>query len=209
MVRAADEPDSAYGLIAESADVAADRMSVTFKLRPAAQFSDGSPGDRRRRRLLLQHAEGEGPSELSHRHARRHQGRGARQAHRALHIPRHPGPRSATVGRRPLRAAQGLLCDTALRGNHAEGPRRFRPLHDRRPQAGRLHHLQAARRLLGEGPARQSRPLQLRRDPLRVFPRPNRRARSLEIRRSSICARSSPPRTGRRPTTFRRSRTAA
>ena len=33
MVRAQDEPDAMYGLIAESADVAADRMSVTFKLR--------------------------------------------------------------------------------------------------------------------------------------------------------------------------------
>jgi microcin C transport system substrate-binding protein len=43
MVRAADEPDAAYGLIAKSADVAADGMSVTFKLRPEANFSDGSP----------------------------------------------------------------------------------------------------------------------------------------------------------------------
>ena len=38
MARALDEPDAVYGLIAESADVAADRHSVTFKLRPEAQF---------------------------------------------------------------------------------------------------------------------------------------------------------------------------
>ena len=34
MTRAADEPDAVYGLVAESAEVADDRMSVTFYLRP-------------------------------------------------------------------------------------------------------------------------------------------------------------------------------
>ncbi|MEQ1714668.1 MAG: extracellular solute-binding protein [Hyphomicrobium sp.] len=43
MVRAQDEPDALYGLIARTADVAADGMSVTFKLRPEAKFSDGTP----------------------------------------------------------------------------------------------------------------------------------------------------------------------
>jgi len=42
MVRAMDEPDAVYGLVAQSADVAPDGMSVTFKLRPEAKFSDGS-----------------------------------------------------------------------------------------------------------------------------------------------------------------------
>ena len=43
MVRAEDEPDAMYGLVAKSADVAADKMSVTFKLRSEAKFSDGTP----------------------------------------------------------------------------------------------------------------------------------------------------------------------
>ena len=43
MVRAADEPDAVYGLIAESAAVADDGQSVTFTLRPEARFSDGTP----------------------------------------------------------------------------------------------------------------------------------------------------------------------
>jgi microcin C transport system substrate-binding protein len=43
MVRASDEPDSHYGLLAESVTIAPDLMSVTFKLRPDAKFSDGSP----------------------------------------------------------------------------------------------------------------------------------------------------------------------
>jgi microcin C transport system substrate-binding protein len=42
MARAFDEPDAVYGLIAATADVAADGLSVTFKLRPDAKFSDGS-----------------------------------------------------------------------------------------------------------------------------------------------------------------------
>lgn len=43
MVRAQDEPDAVYGLVAQSADVAGDGMSVTFKLRPEAKFADGTP----------------------------------------------------------------------------------------------------------------------------------------------------------------------
>ncbi len=43
MTGAADETGSAYGLIAQSADVAADGLSVTFRMRPEARFADGSP----------------------------------------------------------------------------------------------------------------------------------------------------------------------
>jgi peptide/nickel transport system substrate-binding protein len=37
------EPFSLYGLLAESIDVSDDRQTVTFKLRPEAKFSDGTP----------------------------------------------------------------------------------------------------------------------------------------------------------------------
>ena len=43
MARAADEPDAVYGLVAKSAEVAPDGMSVTFTLRPEAKFADGTP----------------------------------------------------------------------------------------------------------------------------------------------------------------------
>ena len=43
MEGAGDEPSSAYGLLAETADLALDGKSITFKLRPEARFSDGSP----------------------------------------------------------------------------------------------------------------------------------------------------------------------
>lgn len=41
MERAADEPDSMYGLVAKTADIAADGKSITFALRAEAKFSDG------------------------------------------------------------------------------------------------------------------------------------------------------------------------
>jgi microcin C transport system substrate-binding protein len=43
MVRAQDEPDAVYGLVAESAELADDKRSVTFRLRPEARFRDGTP----------------------------------------------------------------------------------------------------------------------------------------------------------------------
>ena len=43
MVRAADEPDSVYGLVAQSAVPDPDGKGITFKLRPEAKFADGSP----------------------------------------------------------------------------------------------------------------------------------------------------------------------
>ncbi|MGH8691641.1 MAG: extracellular solute-binding protein [Burkholderiales bacterium] len=38
-----DEPTTAYGLLAEDIEVAADGLSVTFRLNPAARFHDGTP----------------------------------------------------------------------------------------------------------------------------------------------------------------------
>jgi len=43
MTRAQDEPDADYGLIASSAEVAPDKKSVVFHMRPEAKFADGSP----------------------------------------------------------------------------------------------------------------------------------------------------------------------
>jgi len=43
MVPSFDEPETMYGLIAQSVDVADDRGSVTFTLNPAARWHDGQP----------------------------------------------------------------------------------------------------------------------------------------------------------------------
>lgn len=42
MARAMDEPDAVYGLVAKTADLAEDRKSLVFELRPEAKFSDGT-----------------------------------------------------------------------------------------------------------------------------------------------------------------------
>lgn len=43
MEQSLDEPFSQYGLLAEDVALAPDRLSVTYRLNPAAKFSDGSP----------------------------------------------------------------------------------------------------------------------------------------------------------------------
>jgi microcin C transport system substrate-binding protein len=43
MVRAYDEPDAVYGLIARSVVRAPDGLSITFHMRPEAKFADGTP----------------------------------------------------------------------------------------------------------------------------------------------------------------------
>ena len=43
MTASADEPFTQYGLLAETVDIADDRRTVTFVLREAARFSDGTP----------------------------------------------------------------------------------------------------------------------------------------------------------------------
>jgi microcin C transport system substrate-binding protein len=43
MVRALDEPDAIYGLLAEHLTISEDRNAFTFRLRPEARFHDGSP----------------------------------------------------------------------------------------------------------------------------------------------------------------------
>ena len=43
MVRAYDEPDALYGLVAESIEYPEDLSYVAFNLRPEARFHDGEP----------------------------------------------------------------------------------------------------------------------------------------------------------------------
>ncbi len=43
LVGNSEEPTTAYGLLAEDVEVAPDRLSATFRIRPEARFGDGSP----------------------------------------------------------------------------------------------------------------------------------------------------------------------
>src|ERR1700737_2306333 len=42
MVRAGDEPDAMYGLVAKSVEISPDKLSYRFTLRPEARFHDGT-----------------------------------------------------------------------------------------------------------------------------------------------------------------------
>src|SRR6202008_37602 len=42
MVRAGDEPDAMYGLVAKSVQISPDKLTYRFTLRPEARFHDGS-----------------------------------------------------------------------------------------------------------------------------------------------------------------------
>ncbi len=84
MVRAQDEPDAVYGLLAESAEVADDNMSVTFYLRPEARFRDGTQVTAADVAFTLETLKNEWPSALSARAARRGQRHRHRPADRAI-----------------------------------------------------------------------------------------------------------------------------
>ena len=113
MARATDEPDAMYGLVAESADVAADRTSVTLQAAPEAKFSDGTPVTADDVVFSFEHAEGQGPSALSHRAARRRQGRSARRRTVRYTFQGELVARPAAGRRRPAGAVEGLLSPRA------------------------------------------------------------------------------------------------
>ena len=101
---------------------------------------------------------------------------------------------------------EGLLYGASVRADVAGPPLGSGPYKIGYLQARHIRQLQATRRLLGQGSAGERGPLQFRRVALRVLSRPHARARRHAVGRLSTSARSSPPRTGRRATTCRRSR---
>ena len=100
------------------------------------------------------------------------------------------------MGQLPI-AAQALLGRARVRQDDARAAARQRPLPDQERRSRPLDHLRARQRLLGGRPAGQQGPLQLRRDPLRVLPRPERGARGVQGRAATTCgsrtARASGP----------------
>ena len=179
----------------------------TFKLRPEAKFADGTPVTADDVVFSLRDAEGEGPSAAIALHAARcGEGRGARC--RTPCATRSRATWCATCRwsspTLPI-LSKAYYATQRLRSDDARAAARLGPLRDRRLQAGHLRHLQAPRRLLGQGSAGQSRPLQLRRDALRVLSRPHRsssracKAGAYRLARGVHLAA-----TGRRATTSRR-----
>ena len=180
-------------------------MSVTFNLRPEAKFADGTP-------LTADDVVFSFDTLKSKGHPIYHQtlqdvvkAEALDPADGPLHIHRRSRARPAAHRRRAADLLQGLLRDARLRRDHARAAARLGALSGRQDRARAHHRLPAQPRLLGEGSAGQSRALELRQDPLRIFPRPHRRRWRRSRPAPTISARSSPPKSGRPNTISRRS----
>jgi microcin C transport system substrate-binding protein len=166
MTSAGDEPDSMYGLVAKSADLADDKLSVTFTLRPEAKFADGSPltaedvkfsfdilksdGHPIYRTILrdVVSAEVLTPDSIKYTF----QGEAVRD------LPQ-------TVAGLPI-FSKAFYATRTFNETTLEPPLGSGPYVIDSWRQGRSVTYQAARRLLGEGPAREPGALELRRDPL-------------------------------------------
>ena len=110
------------------------------------------------------------------------QGRSARSAHRALRPHRRQRPRAAADPRPDADPAEARHRRGDVRRDVDDAADRHRPLSHRPRQAGLQHRVRAQSRLLGPRPADQSRPVEFRRDPLRVLSRRERGVRSIQTR---------------------------
>ena len=188
LVGSADEPDAAYGLIAESLEYPEDRSWVIFNMRPEAKFSDGDADHRRGRGLHLQRAAGEGRALLpdhpaGHRRASR---RSTPHKVKFTFKPDVRQARPARAGRRPLDPAQALLRHRRVRRLHAGAAGRLRPVRGGRRPARQVDQVLPQPRLLGQGSAGERRQRQLRLLRLPVFRRQHRRLRGAEGRRVPV-----------------------
>ena len=174
MTAAADEPDAVYGLVAESAELAPDGKSVTFHLRPEARFSDGTKltaedvafsfdtlktkGHPIFRQTLQDVVKAEALDPQTVRYT--FDGELVRD------LP-------LTVAALPI-FSKAYYTKRAVRRDDPGAAARLRALSRRQDRARPQHRLSPQPGLLGQGPAGQSRAVELRQDPLRIFPRPHR-----------------------------------
>jgi hypothetical protein len=182
LVRAVDEPDAVYGLLAEKIEYPEDRSWVVFTLREGATFADGHPVTSEDVVFTF--------ATLKEKGAPRYQ----IDLRTWPPSPRSRPARSGSTSRRARDArphrqrrhlrdpARALLRDRAVRGLDARAAPRLGTLrrHPRRPRP--LRHLLPERGLLGRGPARERRQQQLRLHPLRLLRRLHRRLRGAEGR---------------------------
>ena len=191
MARSQDEPFTLYGLIAEKIDVADNRTEVTFHLNPLAKFSDGQPVTAADVLFSFEVLRDKGrpnyrtyykkvvKTEVLSDHMIRFVFADAEDRELPL-----------ILGLMPMLPRHAMSADN-IRPDHPHAHRRLRPLPHRLRRSGPRHHLRAQPGLLGARPARQPRPLQLRRDPLRILPRGHDPVRSLQDRQHR------PPQRGR------------
>ena len=150
MARAEDEPDAMYGLAARAVRISADGLTYRFLLRPGITLPRRQRAHRARRRLLAEHAEGEGPPD-----------------HHSSCCAISPARRRATTRpwwcalRRSARAtcrcsspslpifSRAYYCQPSVRRDDARDAARLRPLQGRTLRGRALHRIRAGQGLVG------------------------------------------------------------
>ncbi len=206
MVRALDEPDAIYGLVAQERSPSRRTARVyRFRLRPEARFHDGSKLTAEDVAFSLNILKEKGHPIIgqslrdmeARRGRRRRVRRGALQA----------GAGARRAARRGLAAdlLARLLRQEALRREHAGAAARLRPLQGRAASRSAASSTMSATPTIGaRGLPVNRRHRQFRRAALRIFPRPRGRLRGVQGARLSVPARSSPPAPGPPATISRR-----
>ena len=164
---------------------------------------------RRRRDLLSPVAEGQRATQPPHLLRQGREDRAPLGPRGALHLRRSGRPRDPAHPRPAAGAAQARHQSRHLREHDARGADRLGTLQGRQDRRRPLDHLRARSRLLGPRPAGEPRPLQLRRDPLRLLPRRLGDVRRLQVGADRPAGRRRIRGAGRTATTSRPSATAA
>ena len=177
-------------------------------MRPEARFHDGSKLTAQDVAFSLDDPEGEGPSADHPATARHGEGRGRRRCHRRRDLRREARARRAALRRGPADLLQGLLRQPRLRRIHARRAARLGALQGRQVRGQSLHRVRSREGLVGGRSAGQSRQLSISircvTSSIAIATSPSKASPP----RTICSARSSPRGSGRRATTFRRSRTA-
>ena len=182
MTPAEDEADTEYGLVAESVEIAPDKMSVLYTMRPEARFHDGSPMTPDDFDLDLRDAARQGPAALPHLLRRRDQGDEGGRARRPLHLQE----RRTTTNCR--KSSARCRCCRKSTGAARISRRRRSTRRSAAAPTRSSRSIPAARSPIAASPitgpriCRQQGPLQRRHDPLRLLPRRHRGAGGVQGR---------------------------
>ena len=182
MVRALDEPDSLYGLVARSVEASEDGLTYRFTLRPQARFHDGTRLTAADVAFSLNLLKEKGHPEISQ--VIRDMADAVAESGETL-IVRFEKGRSRDlllfVATLPI-FSKAYYTGRDFEVSTLEPPMGSGPYKVGRLEAGRFIELGAGGRLLGRRPTGDDRAEQFRADPLRVFPRSSGGVRGLQER---------------------------
>ena len=181
-----DEPNSVYGLLAQSVRVSGDKLDYRFKLRPEAKFFDGSRVTAADVAFSLNILKDKGHPVYAQllREVESAVAGGRRRRPRALR--QGPQPRRAPHRRRHAGLFRRLVEGPRLHRGHARRPARLRRLQGQDFRAGAVYRVRAPARLFGRQAPGEPRPEQFRPAALRILPRAAGRLRGVQGRRDQL-----------------------